>query len=238
MRMMGAMMRPPKRDNQNNPRAKSTPLPCVVCAAKHYARGLCATHYHRARRLGDFVPPMCSRCRMKGIDGASEFCRSCGAIPGLAGLPLRFWSRIVLACDVPTESPCWMWVGAYGFGGAPQWSSDSEEVSVSKTILDALGLESLSMMRRKCMMSRCVNPDHLEAANMRAIMSARYPLPASGYRGVHPCGTGWAGRTRTLERNHDGRYKAVQGPRRDTPEEAHHDYIRLVKELERSQSAA
>lgn len=201
---------------------------CGHVGAKHYARGHCRPCYSKALKAGEFdVAPCVTQCG-RNASGSSEFCRPCGERPAYLGLPLRFWHYVKVADDVPSDDPCWVWIGhrtgragAIGGPDGAQWSMNGEETLCTRTAFWAQsGRWPDDLLTHTCRGRCCVNPSHLvEVAGMRDAIDNQRALPRSGFRGVERQGDRWVARRRVGAGAASVRFATF-----DTPEEAYDAY--------------
>jgi hypothetical protein len=142
---------------------------CSECGGKHYARGLCRSHYRRSRRNDP--------------------------LPDSAAWSDRFWSKV----DKTTDDTCWQWIGAtneHGYGhldlnGSPHYAH-------RLSVLLATGIEYVEVDHR-CRNTGCVNPRHLRPVTPKQNAEHQHPTrrkSISGVRGVYPNRRGWQARVK------------------------------------------
>lgn len=163
---------------------------CGHADRPHYARGCCKSCYQSACNRRAFATETCRRCNASRVFGGSPFCLACGSTPDLLDIPHRFWAQVVVADDVPTDDPCWLWTGPRSSGGDGVFNLTTDGTRSSTTpcrvVYEAMGGE-LPYSTHTCRNKLCVNPTHIVGTATMAppVDNQRWLRPASRW-GAQP----------------------------------------------------
>jgi hypothetical protein len=168
---------------------------CTIdgCEAKHYGRGLCNTHYSRARRNGDPMNP-------------GQFVRG--------DAQANFWAK------VDKSGECWLWTGAkekrgYGYFNHNGTIKRTHRLSyewANGPIPDGVQVDHI------CFNKACVNPAHLRPATNKQNNEHRTGAQRNSKSGVR--GVTWHGRVKKWQATATQNKKQIHIGYFDSVEEA------------------
>lgn len=151
----------------------------IRCDKKHYALGLCKSHYYKERKTRDRVHGGTEEGRLH---------------------EKRFWSKVSIGLDVD----CWNWTGKLRPDGYGTFNINDFNIRPHRFSYECINgpMPDHQVIDHKCHNHACVNPSHLQAVTVELNNENRRGptvVGASGIRGVRQKPNGrWQARARKM----------------------------------------